>query len=597
MSFTILASHLSGRAAEQAQQAGGQPGASTSRTERPSSQPKTPTKRTAEGNLTPGNSPAKHSKETSMDTVPQGDVPMVDAPVAARDGSISNSAQGGMRGQAPLPPGIRQGKTTYTRTFTRQYNWRIFNQLAEYRTPTIGGVSYNAYVPPFHDIPCDLLAFYLNFADIQRLRSKTKVVGKSYRVSVSNHTAIITYETNASGTQIGNNNLGVTMAVLDDNIHKYRTGRAVTSAQGDLVQNLCWGIDANSLPATNTLSSALQGLSSQYITRNFNNRYEYLTPRANVTRLHNGLAPQITPMQFFNVNRFIKKRVNVSMQEGVIAEWSHTPTNGLLFARNLGTYAPGGLDTNAFCTAHEPVAVRGIVNSSSTGMQNQVAGAAPTAAFNIVGNFYNDVFENESNVLRINIESNFNGQVNTNKPAVLTLGLEPQIAINTDNSPAVAIPLHVDLIITAECVLEITEGTDYCDANYGRLEEMEWKFPNYRTYRTDATTGEPTIIQNAMHQEFPNAHEIPFNSTSINRGVPTAWPYSPIIATAAEESAVLDESMKTINENYVEYYPYMTRSLKKKLEGQSKTHENTTAKAPKRVERSMEYLSDEENLN
>lgn len=546
-----------------------------------------------------------------MDPTDQSDQPMADAPVAARDSASANSAQGGMRGQAALPPGIRQGKVTYTRTYTKQYQWRIFNQLAEYRTPTLGGTVYNGFIPPYHDVPCDLLAFYLNNAEMQRLRTKTKVRGLDYKVSVANHTAIITYETNASGTQIGNNNLGVTMCVMDPSIHKYRTGRALQPNQNDLVNNICWGVDANSLPTSNTTSSALQGLSSLYITRNFSNRYEYLTPRAIGTRTHNGQAATIVPMQFFNVNRFIAKRVNVSMQEGVIAEWSHTPKDGLLFGRFDNVYPKGGFTTNAFVDGHQPIAVRALVGDS-TNMQNQVSGAAPTTVFNIVGNFYNDIFVNENDMTRISIENQFvNGHNVGVKPDVLTLGLEPQIAINNGTDAAVAIPLHVDLIVTAMCTLEITEGTDYDEANYGRLEEAEWKFPSYRTYRADGLSSEPSVVQNSLHQELGNFHETAFNTTSTNRTVPTTWNWPNATgASQAENDKTYLANLKELEKEHAEYYPYMTRAAKKKLEEQEKERlkakekviemqndQRTFDNKVKKKTLNDDYYTDEENLN
>jgi hypothetical protein len=191
--------------------------------------------------------------------------------------------------------------------------------------------------------------------------------------------------------------------------------------------------------------------------------------------------------------------------------------------------------------------------------------------------------------LRINIENNFGGEIHKSFPNVLTLGLEPQIAINKDDESATAIPLHVDLIITAMCVLEITEGTDYCDANYGTLQEVDWKYPNYRTYRADAITGEPSIIQPSLHTEPPCENEIGANTTAINRAVPTTWAWN--LNTATNQDDVYNESLKLIAEDPVSYYPYLTKTMKKKSE------ESSTQAPKKKHKRDVEYDSDEENLN
>jgi hypothetical protein len=535
-----------------------------------------------------------------MDTIPQSDQPMADAPVAARDSAMSNSAQGGQRGTVPLPPGIRQPKRQYVATYTKQYQLRIFNELAAYTTPTYEGIQYNSFIPPFHDIPCDLLAFYLNYSEMQRLRNKTSVQGLEFNVSVANHTAIITYETNASGTQIGNNNLGVTMCVLDPALHKYRTGVAVEAQQGDLVNRICWGTNANALVPSATPSTALQGLSAQYITRNFTNKYCYLTPRAAPTRTHNGLTQTVIPMQFFNINRFISKRVNVSMEEGVIATWSHKPKHGHYFGRYANLYGRGGIQASNFVSGQKPLAMRPLI-TGTTNMQNQVAGAAPTSTFNVIGNMYNDIWENETNLTRINIENHFAGDTQTiDHPDVLTLGIEPQIAINNGVDQPVAIPLHVDLIVTAMCKLLITEGTDYCEANYGTQEEYEFKFPQYRVYRADNISGEPSIIQPTMHTELPVDADIGFNSTSINRTLPTTWAWpSAVGATRAEDDKTLHANLKSIEKDLGEYLPYMTRAMKKKHDEKEKDKTQSDQPSNKIVKKAAAVFvdSEEENLN
>jgi hypothetical protein len=539
-----------------------------------------------------------------------GDLPMADAPVVARDSGATNSASSGSRGQAPLPLGIRQSGQTYTRTFTRQYKLRIFNELSQRATPTVGGVIYNDFIPPYHDLPVDVLSFYMHPYDIQRLRHHTRVRVLNCDVDVSTHTAIITYETNAAGTQIGNNNLGITLIQLDPFMP--RTGESLIPEQATLVQNIFTGSDVNTLPISAVpTADNLGSLSATVVTRNYSNKYRYRTTRAIdavLPRLHLTAATQITPSQFFPVDRYVIKRENISMTEGHFTSWSYKPKNGLIFARQRGLYAPGTITATTVINPNQKQAVshRAFQAGNITGPQVTAPGQVNTIAALAVGNYYNDVFENEESNILISIDSSFvNGGGKVEVPHLI-IGIEPQVGVNSTNDPPKPIPCHVDLIVTTSIDIEITDGIDYDDSLYPRIDEINYKYPDHRLYTATTGAGPFRILGAPFHSSNPDNNEQAWNSRGIDNTIRTTFAYPQIDKVPTDQDNI-DALAKALTERNTAYeemmkndQPYFTRAQKKKVdevlaavkEVFKKTKRSTTV--TNRIEADSDY---EDNLN
>lgn len=520
-------------AANQRREVGNREGETTPNQPIPGTSAETPSKRPATFVYHTGSAKRQlmqGSGGDAMDTDMQNDQPVTSA--VSRD---ANNSAGGMRGTAEMPIGLRNQSASYRRTYTKQYKLRIFNELAQYDTPDVGGVRWNDFIPPYHDLPVDLVAFYLDQSEMQRLRTKTKVVVKQANVNISNKTAILTYETNAAGTQIGNNNLGVTLIQLDPNINKHRTGEGVPS-QGQIIRNYFWGADVNGLPITTGPSTNLSGISSKYVFRNYSNKYRYRTLRANTGRSHDGSTFPITPMQFFNVDRHVVMRKNVSMVEGSLIDWSYTPQNGLIFAQQAGLFPPGeftGIAINLW--AHHDITNR-MQNGGATAAAVRAYASQPVAAQPVPNTYASDVFKNivPTAYSLLKIDDEYVSPSHTrNQIPVLSFGIEPQVAINQSTNAVAPIPCHVDLIVSTSIELEITEGIDYDDSNYGLLQEINYKFPDYRTYRYDGLS-DPAALLGPLHTELPCDNEIPHNSVTTTNTVASTWTYASVQRTDQE---------------------------------------------------------------
>lgn len=533
------------------------------------------------------------------------DVEMHDQPTVA-NGGVANSSGGGMRGSAAFPVGVRQSPTVHTRVFNKQYNLRIFNRLNEYSTPTYGGVQYNEFIPNAHEIPCHLVSFYMSYAEMQRLRSKTKVVVKNASVQISNHTAIISYETNAAGTQIGNNNLGITMYQLDPNISKARTGSALI-AQQNQIRNVFWGIDHNTLPAAASPSSAMPGIGAEFITRNFNNRYGYRSVRAVTSRAVNGVNFPSTPMQFFNVNRHVVKRINVSINEGPFTSWNYTPKSGLIMAQNYGIMPTGGFfDTGTVYNLQDHKVPRWRPSQTTggvtiTGARGVQLGQTVSNAVHQVGNTYNDIFRSAAGDIQgftsMLIDDPFIGGSACRDIPPLIIGLDPQIGIVEATSAVSAVPCHVDIIVTASIELEITEGVPYDESNYGLQQEIDYKYPSYRMHTVVNQSGLPLVLSGNVTVEHAINSELSAYTQNGSVDVPPTWTYPAPVANLSatdveDHQATADKELKEAIDDAgkEKLYPYVTRaSVKKHIETLKKENDE---KKNSRAKRSIAILSD-----
>lgn len=278
-------------------------------------------------------------------------------------GGMSSSSGGGLRGTAILPRGVRQEGMRVTRKFKKQYLLRLQNDVVEVGHEYIPAVedavltppqhfnSVNSNLPgsvgiiryPYHDLPVDMLSFYLSRAEMENMRFYSEARVKHAQVDVYNKTGVLNFETASSVSAIGNNNVGIYLVELSSDIGKKRTGRLPDSSA--LITEVFWGEHTWNIKSSNSdfSSQNLAQLGARYVRRTLNNKFEYMTPmnatNAQISFNANTFMQQSDTLDFnlpgivpyFNVNPFIKKRVNASMNEGHFTTWSYKPRDGLVY--------------------------------------------------------------------------------------------------------------------------------------------------------------------------------------------------------------------------------------------------------------------------
>lgn len=433
-------------------------------------------------------------------------------------GGTAAGTTGGMRGTVPLYVGIRSTPMRTTRTYTKQYHLRLQNELVETKVYNVGNdLSFNGIRFPFHDIPVHVLGFYLSQTEIQELMQYTKAVVKGVHVGVENKTAVLNFETASSVSTIGNNNVGVYLCEISPDIQVKRCG--LLPDQKVLIEERFWGlpyINAN----VNEWSNDNAFLGAQYVRRTLSNKFEYYTPKTSPN--FGQLNFLETELPCFDVYPFVSKRINASMNEGLLTEYHYKPKNGLVAAQcwfgagdcfTSNTFENIGMTNYKQKTQSDSFYTLPTENSPGGWIEPQIwEGHSPnTFGPNMLEyalarwrNYTKDTWS------IIPIENSAISGSPIIKQDPLIIGIDPlvtEISTSTNNKWE-AVKCFVDICLNVTCEIEITQGVDYMNANTRTILR-----PNYMN-----PTRVPQVVLSAnnMPQMMDNPSVVTADSRSKN---------------------------------------------------------------------------------
>lgn len=485
-------------------------------------------------------------------------------------GSNTGGSMGGVRGQVPLYHGLPVLPRSYTATFTKQYKIRLFNELTTYTKVNIlnsGAVCRFQY--NYHDLPVNSLGFYMSEAEIRRLVPKTEVRVKNVDVQVHNKTAIYTFETNASSTSVGNNNLGIYISQVDPNAIRFGTQ---SNRDDNLIRSIFWGRHANSLPISVTPSPTLTGFGAQDITRNYTNKFSY-----NSLIGTSALVSQTpsTPIEqhAVNISRMLFNRRNASMNEGAYIDWSYQPKGGLIFSQS---FISGNLDSHS---SENSLSIfqnnRGLrhnytnVTFQQEKLPDLALGNDIRSPTNLLGTISDGPFINQSlnvgNVATVLINDNMIVG-NHGMAPILAFGIDPEISITQATGNVAVVPSHVDFIINTSITLEITEGVSYDEARTNTLIEPDYYQPRQRLYAVGGTAGSNVINAVATYQQVSPYAGLETRTIIVDSNIPTSWSTN---TNAFEEPGSMTEMLadqaKDDEKEYEEAEKSIQTHIKKRL--------------------------------
>lgn len=372
--------------------------------------------------------------------------------------SGSSSSAGAIRGEAILPKGLPILGATYTRVFTKQWKLRIFNRFINRRTHDTDNALYNVFIPTYDELPIGHLGFYLYPEEFRRLQQATRVVVKDVQGKICNDTAIQTFETNASTTNIGNNNVGVKVAIISPMISQYRSGR-YSNDQRTVIANIFHGTNPSALSLSSSNTTNFTGASAEIIQRNYVNPFEYYTVRT---------AKQVVPVNtnfivnqgFFPVDRFIEEQYNASINEGQFATWQFTPQSGLIVSNNAfleGTAMPDNFNVMNRNTRNMMSQLTRSATTSGTNKRG-MPGVATNASNTELQSILPQNFRNFTNIYDVCVDPYSTGGVGFERFPACCFGFKPLTSINNSDAVPAVTPMHLDITIDAWISLEITEG-------------------------------------------------------------------------------------------------------------------------------------------
>lgn len=417
--------------------------------------------------------PVENARRRMMDDN-TGDVELMDMaeglerdPARLSTSASANGTGGGMRGQALIPPGIRDKGFSGTREYTKQYTIRVFNQADEVASYSNANESGSKIRYPYHDLPVGLLGFYLTRDEIKELFSTTtKAVVRECHVQLANKTAVLYFETNATTTTVGNNNVGVYLVTMSPDLAAKRYGLFETK-EYNVIQDVFWGDHIKDIKPTGTdwTTANVGKLSAAYVNRNYTNRFEYMQP--------DSFGPSEFPRSTqywphaFNIRAFIKQRINSSMNEGVFEEWSYSPREGIICGQfrtgpNMNPSVAAGTGSDLFlrnhAIGHRPYASTNKATNIQQGRSTIETNTLQVGQ--LVTNVFQNTFETDDALAHLPIENCFVSGEFKEIPN-LTFGIEPLMTTKSLTDPSEIVKTYVDIIINVKCVIDIKSGNDY----------------------------------------------------------------------------------------------------------------------------------------
>lgn len=420
-------------------------------------------------------------------TMPNADINMasVGEGRAAGGGTATNTSGSGPRGMVELWTNNRQPGAKFTRVYYKQYHFRLVNKSVE--TRTANGYSNNVlgYIRyPFHDVPVNMLGFYLSKAEIHKLMQFTEVRVKHVEVEVYNKTGCLNFETASSISSIGNNNIGIYLVELDPSIAQKRAG--YQPLQNIFIEERCWGNPYAKTTADFSTDNAHLG--AQYVRRRLDNAFEYCTwlipdQWPNTSANHGSLAvPNNEGLPLFNPLDFVMKRKNASFDEGLMSKYSYQPKSGIIGGQytNIWGATGNGYDNLILypkqklplVETHSEVSriatFQKATNSSGSSTQINGRGFNVEAMTNMR---YQNFTQSEYSSMQID-DPLVGGTI---RQPTLIIGIEPLVTELNDKWEAVN--CYVDITINTKCEIEITDGVDYINANTRNTFQPNYMFP------------------------------------------------------------------------------------------------------------------------
>nr|AQN78651.1 putative protein 2 [Linvill Road virus] len=377
--------------------------------------------------------------------------------------SASGGGNSGMRGIAPLYQGIRYNIQSGVRTYTKQYRLRIHNLAIDAKSVTNGTESFSVIRYPYHDLPVHMLGFYLTKDEISMLMGQTSARVKQVGVEIHHKTAVLTFETNSSTTNIGNNNIGAYLCHISEDIGPKRFG--LTADNIGLIENTFWGNHATNITSEDW-TEELGDLGCEFITKNYDHRFHYYSPK--VGSEYTSSIPSLEyNYNFFNIHPFVDYRVNASMNEGLFCQYQYVPEHGLV----AGKYLAGKknfAEAVTYYRKNPKSVISGLEGEES--IRLPVPEASGVNQENIDENYqylrlpYRNYKETEYSSLQIDDRA-YPMHSGKQQPP-LVIGLESLwSSIGNKNT---VVPCHVDIIVNTYCEIECDIGTDYVHPSGGK---------------------------------------------------------------------------------------------------------------------------------
>lgn len=407
----------------------------------------------------------------------------------------------GIRGSVRWPDGESPERHIIDKTYSKKYWFRINSQGISAKTSRTNGRHVTFVKFPIFEFRIDKLAMYCSAEQIAKILNEcTDATVLHCECEIYTRTATLPFQINATNSSLANNNVGVYVMQLKEDINKYRTGNH--DGYDSLVSQRVWGKHLSELPPSIEYSESEMGqLGAEFITKDWPHQFQFL----HIHDMPTGIYTTENNIQYnenlFPWRNFCHNYRNATFEEGLYSTTVYKPKDGtihnvskqtdwmLSFEANgapynsnrqlptvgkNGTLISGGIN-------NRPLQNLKGVNEMTTGLADEESFLHPSQRLNLTN------FDAASLIIGRH-----------NKPEevpCVSIGIDPLYTGELINLQSEHINAKVVLEVRFKCVIRETRDTSYRHPWGGSLVQPDSKFPKFVKKVNRNESGIPYTMQ------------------------------------------------------------------------------------------------------
>lgn len=421
-------------------------------------------------------------------------------------------AAAGLRGSVQWPDGESFKRHIVDQPYHKSYWFRINSEGLKYKTVNTNGRNFTSYKIPVFEWRIDKLAMYLSAEQITKIVNEcTDATVLECKVEIYNRTATLPFQVNSTNASLANNNVGVYIFQLREDVNKYRVGAHV--GYDSLVSQRVWGKHISELPVSADFSTANMGeLGAEFITKDWPHQFEWQA----IHDMTVGIYTTENNIQYnenmFPYRNYCTNYRNATFEEGLYATHYYKPKDGTIHnvskntdwlctyeadsiwytsSRQMPTSGKNGLYTNNSINNRPLQNLKGN-NMSAQGLTNYESFLHPSQRLSFA---------------TLDLASMLIGR--NNKPEdvpCVSIGIDPLYTGELFNKQGEHINSKVVVEVRFSCIIKETRSTSYRHPWGGTLVQPDTKFPKFTRKLNHVVGDTPETVQQSNATSIVGAY-------------------------------------------------------------------------------------------
>nr|QHA33822.1 hypothetical protein [Atrato Denso-like virus] len=409
-------------------------------------------------------------------------------------------AAAGLRGSVQWPDGEPYHRHVVDQTYTKNYWFRINSEGIKYKSTHTNGRNITSVKIPVYEFRIDKIAMYLSAEQISKILNEcTDATVLECTVEIYNRTATLPFQINSTNSSLANNNVGVYIFQLREDINKYRVGNH--TGYDSLISQRVWGKHLSELPVSADFSTMNLGeLGAEFITKDWTHQFEFQS----IHDMTSGLYTTENNIQY-NENMFPYRNYcvnyrNATFEEGLYSKTTYKPQDGTIHnvSKNTDWMATYDSDGIVFNSGRQlPTSGRNGVYVNNTFQNRPLQNIKGVDQSNQGLDDYETFLHPSQRLAYTNYEMaaiTIGRNNKTEDIPCVSIGIDPLYTGELANKQGEHVNAKVVIEARFKCVIRETRSTSYRHPWGGSLVQPDTKFPKF-TKKINHLNPVPTTMQ------------------------------------------------------------------------------------------------------